>query len=228
MPTPTRFVILFEGRTGSSYLISALSSLPHIQAADEILAGLDGEAQRALVRDFFLAARPPLVRALGFKTKLRDIRDPVAFSGQLESLGGRVIHLTRVNKVKLAVSRLNGRRLHELTGQWNQTAAGPALAPFAPTLEEFDSALRFRMERETALDAYIPTLRVPVLTVRYEDLFPEGAATFARIFDFLGAEPGPVSSPVVKITDDDLRKVLLNFDELRRHYAGTENGAMFD
>ena len=50
----------------------------------------------------------------------------------------------------------------------------------------------------------------------------------AEIFSYLRVEPVPVAGKTLKHTRDDLREVVLNFDELRESVAGTTYAAMFD
>ena len=49
-----------------------------------------------------------------------------------------------------------------------------------------------------------------------------------RVFSFLEVEPRPVELSTLKITNDDLREVIVNFDELRAMYSGTQYEVMFD
>lgn len=225
---PTRFITLFEGRTGSSYFMECLNSLPHVEALSEVIIRMEAAAQRSFIDDFYRQPRAAHIQAIGFKAKLRDVQDQSTFTAQLDAHDVRIIHMIRTNKVKLALSRLNGKRLRAETGLWNRVAGSPPLGPFAPTIEDFDKALRFRMQKEETLNAYVTSLRRPVLTISYEALLADREGVFARTFDFIGAAPGPVHSNTVKNTDDDMRKVLLNYDEIRAHYAGSEFEAMFD
>ena len=50
----------------------------------------------------------------------------------------------------------------------------------------------------------------------------------AEIFTFLGVGQKPVKSKTLKHTSDDLREIVLNFDDLRSRYQGTQFAAMFD
>jgi hypothetical protein len=49
-----------------------------------------------------------------------------------------------------------------------------------------------------------------------------------ELFKFIGVRPQPLQGKTLKNTQDDLREVVLNFDSLRAHYAGTAYASMFD
>lgn len=185
---PTRFVILFEGRTGSSYLVDALSSHPCIRADGEILDrfvayrnGLDGRARRLSASDedadrAVLPAEPNAdrtqlyaamdllmttsdsIRAVGFKTKLRSILDRDGFETLLRSLNVKIVHMVRDNVVKQVISSFNSARLYKRTGEWNLLDQSDALPAFTIDPAEFSSVLRAREQAEDGLAAFVDKL----------------------------------------------------------------------
>ena len=66
------FIVLFPGRTGSSWLVDALSRHPEIGIEGEILVGRTEREQEDHLRRLF-GTRSRLAR--GFKTKLKDVTD---------------------------------------------------------------------------------------------------------------------------------------------------------
>ncbi len=227
-PAPTsRFVILFPGRTGSSLLVSCLASHPEIEAEGERLVRLDAAEQDRWLRDHYGRARSAGIRAVGFKTKPKDVRDPAAFETLLDALDVRPIALLRRNLVKLAVSTINARRIHEATGRWNNATDAPELAPIAiePAELERQIAACDTAQREVMLLA--GRLRTPPLLLEYEDLLADRDAFLARITGFLGVRPLPMQAGTGKATPDDLRAALLNHDALREHFRGTAREADF-
>jgi LPS sulfotransferase NodH len=226
-----RFVLLFEGRSGSTYLMESLDAHPQIVAAHEILFEVksDGaEAQLDLVRRFFAEDRGQTIRAVGFKTKLTDVLDPPAFARELQAHGARVIHLARHNLVKLAVSVLNAARLRRTIGRSNLHDPTDRPPPEAVDVQALDAILRERSARNRALAEYVDRLGLPVLRLWYEDLLADEAGVIARCCSFLGVPPAAVHGRALKVTPDDLRAALLNFDEVKRFYAGTSYEAMLD
>ena len=138
--TNVKFVILFQGRTGSTMLIDALKRHPHVDARGEILQNpaleikgwgthenrlrraarfgrvglrgtpVDAQLERA---EQCWSGPAPGATAVGFKTKVRDLLDIEPLKANIERDGVKVIRMTRANLVKQAVSRVRAMALHE-------------------------------------------------------------------------------------------------------------------
>lgn len=229
----TPFVILFIERDGSTYMTSMLASHPAIEMVYErfsvmVLRGDGAAEQLAWARDYFT---PPLIgrhAAMGFKTKLVDILDPDGFAALLHEKGCRIIRMQRRNTVKAVISRINARRLYEATGKWNLYDKADRMPAMTVEPAEFLQYLGEREEAEQALDAYVQRLQLPTLTISYEELLVDRDGVLATVFSFLGVEPHAVAEKTMKHTRDDLREVVMNFDELRQSVADTPYAAMFD
>jgi len=227
----TRFVLLFEGRTGSTHLISHLQSHPQIRAEYESLAELKRvgvDAQVGYLRALYAAAPTTNPAAVGLKSKLRDLADRAVFAELFRKEGARVLHMTRENRIKQVVSALNGVRLWEARRQWNIEDEGERLPPVRFDPPVFHATLERREQQERELAAYVADLGLPSLRVTYEGLLLDEPATLAAIFAFLGVDLLPTRSVYVKNTTDDLRQAILNFDELKAAFAGTPYEPMFD
>jgi hypothetical protein len=249
----TRFVLLFQGRCGSSNLIEALDSHPDIRAQGEVLAAWRSDAASQLREARYLLGAPaadsaaarlktkvkdlaarcglgprPAKPVVGFKIKLRDLADPGQFAALMRELGAKVILLRRRNRVKIVVSSINSRRLHSATGEWNARSEGQRPGPVAIDPKEFESQLRIKEEHEQLLLDYVRTIGLPTLELCYEDLLSDYEGSLGKLFAFLGVPYQLVRGKCVKNTSDDLRDALLNFEELRARYAGTPYEAMFD
>ena len=226
-----RFVILFPGRAGSSYLNTMLERHPDIEMKGEMLGALRWEGSERQLEWTARFLRGPIVSrqsAYGFKTKLRDIYDPPAFGDILRANDARVIELTRANDIKHAVSRINARRLHERTGRWNREPGDPPLEPAPITPEDFDFHLG-KVESEKAdIHTFVEQLGLPSLTITYEDLLGSLQATVEQLFAFISVRSIPVVGRTQKNTDDNLARAVTNLGELREHYRGTRFEAMFD
>jgi LPS sulfotransferase NodH len=232
-PQVTPYVILFVERDGSTYLTSLLSAHPHIGAVYERFAvlnqkGLSAAEQLSWLRDYYT---PPLLGrtgAIGFKTKLVDVLDLDGFTQVLHDKQVKVIHMQRRNRIKAVVSRINARRLYEATGNWNLYKEQNRRPPMEIDLAEFRQFIQEREEADQALSDYVARLQRPHLLVRYEELQTERDRVLHDVFDFLRVPFHPVKGKTKKHTSDDLRDVVLNFDQLRTDYAGTPYEEMFD
>jgi hypothetical protein len=229
----TRFVILFVERAGSTYLITALESHPGVLALNEKLGALRSKGQGAAdqlewTKAFFT---PPLIgrhRAIGFKAKLVDVLDPAGFARLLQERRCKIIQLQRRNAVKGVVSTLNARRQFQVSGYWNLLSESTRQPAFLVDPEEFDSLLQTRERLDRELEQYVEYLRLPTLTLFYEDLLLNEQAFVGNALAFLGSTQRPRPGSTLKNTGDDLRQAILNFDELRLRYAGTRYEPMFN
>ena len=227
----TRFIILFPGRAGGTYLLGGLKGHPQLRVKGEplgVLAKKGAEAQLTWLRDYY---RGPLVsraRAIGILTKFPDIVDPEATAEFLRGIGTRVVSLERENHVKTAVSIIRARKLKDATGRWNKYSTDTELEAFDIDPEDLELRLARSQARKAATAKYAEDLGLPFMRLTYESLLTDADASFGRVFDFLGAEPMTVTSNSLKVTSDDLRKSVRNFDELRARYVGTPLEPMFD
>lgn len=229
----TPFVVIFYGRCGSTYLMESLDTHPDIHIRMEYLCTLKerkkgAKEQLQWVSEFLSPPFDHPCAAIGFKTKLRDVLDPEGFARVLQDWSVSIVHLRRRNSVKSTVSLFNSVRLKESTGDWNLYDKQQRLAATKLDVAQFDAWLR-RLEQRVGEEAdYVDNLQLPTLTLYYEDLLMDEAATFGQIFSFLGLTSRPMQGRTIKATSDDLRDAVANFDELRSHYQGTRYEAMFD
>lgn len=229
----TPFVILFIERDGSTYMVSMLSEHPQINIVYERFAvlkeqGQSATAQLAWAKELFSPAWIGRDKAMGFKTKLKDVLDLEAFTQLLHEKQVHVIHMQRRNVIKAVVSKINAKRLHDKTGNWNLYNESDRLPPAVLDVGEFDALVQEREALDRELANYVATLKLPVLAVCYEDLLQNRDNILAQIFNFLNAKSIAVTGKTKKNTRDDLREVIENYDALYTHYAGTRYESMFE
>lgn len=226
------FVILFNGRTGSSHLTELLRSHPEIRARGERL-GREARQGRKGQGDQLAWARETLeprrrLRAVGFKTKLSVIDDAAGFADLLRERDVRVVHMERRNVIKAAVSAVNASRLRSL-GLTSNLREGVERPEYAPISEaELRERIENREHWSRELSSFVAGLGLETLEIAYEDLLTDERGTVDRVLAFLEVPPAPLKSPVRKLTPDDLHVALPNFDELRAAFAGTPYEPMFD
>jgi LPS sulfotransferase NodH len=228
----TPFVVLFIERDGSTYLTSLLASHPEVRVVYERFAvlrqqGASPQAQLAWADAFF---SPPLIgraAAIGFKTKLVDVLDPNGFARLLRARACRILLMRRQNHVKAVVSRINARRLHDVTGNWNLYDSSDRMPPMVVDPGEFDRFLKERAAAERELEDYVARLGLPTLRLDYEEMLVDRETALARVFGFLQVRPVALEGRTLKHTPDDLRRVVLNFDDLVHRYTGTAYEPMF-
>ena len=221
-----RFIILFPGRTGSSWLVSALSGHSDIQVKGEILVGMKPKAQHRELLDIY--GKPPRSgTARGFKTKLKDVAEKPELARLINDHGIKVIHMARKDLLKLAVSRINARRLKDQVGQWNRVDKTERLPAFEIDVETMEASLQACHDAVQELERFMEDVSTPVLELEYDDMLGDPSAYINRVLDFIEVGRCDLESAVRKNTDDDLSKVILNYSELRRSMADGRWGFCF-
>lgn len=221
-------MILFPGRTGSSFLISCLGSHPQVVAEGERLVGIPTNEQSSWIRSYLDAPRDARVRAVGFKTKLKDVWDLGAFADLLRASRVRILLLRRRNLVKLAVSTLNARRVHAMTGRWNRGTDAPPLGPLEVDAETLASTIARCAHSQDEVDAYVRRLALPTMSLDYEELLADRVAWLRSVTDFLEVDALPLEGGFVKSTDDDLSVALADFARIRTAFRGTPREVDFE
>jgi len=230
-PEIQRYVLFLIGRVGSTYLMELLNSHPNIHALSEELHDLQEKgsaSQLEWVRRYFT---PPLVgryKVVGFNTKLEQVLEPEEFAKLIRDFSCKVINLQRRNRIKGTVSYFVGKKLSDSTGMWGlfKDENRPNAVYIDPV--EFDDHLQTREQLQRDQDSYIKSLALPTLSICYEDLYTNKDDVLNQIFNFFDVQPLPVKAATLKITNDNLRNAILNFDELKTKYAGSQYEKMFD
>jgi hypothetical protein len=221
----TRFVVLFPGRTGSSHLISCLAQHPAIFVEGEKLVRLGLQEQAAYLRALYESDRSARIRSVGLKTKLKDVASLDDFAAMLRAHDVRIITLLRENRLKLAVSTLNARRIHREHGRWNLVKGEARLPPLDASVDEIVSMLTQVDAAQREVLSFAATLPLPRLDLTYEALLRDHDATIGRVEDFLNVQALRLSGSVEKATNDDLRQSVTAYDELAERLRGSAYAA---
>lgn len=227
-----KFVLLFQGRTGSTYINDRVNAHPAVRMEPEVWGGwgfqLSPDAifdhiakQQAWLTAFYEGQHPREIKAIGFKTKLDDVLDKRWFISYLRSQRMDIIHLTRRNLVKLVISEINAKRLFNTAATWNLEDERKRPGSFVLDLERFAEQLRWREQIEQWLAGYVNMLNLPTLTMYYEDLLVDEGPFFSRLYEFLGVPFADTKGKTFKNTPNDLRDVIENYDQLLARYKYT-------
>jgi hypothetical protein len=228
----TYYVILMNGgRVGSTYLTTALSQHPQVWAFGEGLSprkekGI--EAQNSWLNTFFESPEAVSYKAWGFKTKLLDILDRDYFESLLYDKNIHVILLKRRNLVKQTISWINSIRVAEATGDYNifQDSDRPTLPHI--DINDFDEKLRIVENHMLKFENYTNSLKAPILSLFYEDILVNVDLMMEKILTFLNVPNIPLEAKTKKVTSDDLRHAIVNFEELRQHLSNTKYQSLVD
>lgn len=235
-PSACFFVLLFEGRTGSSFVVSSLNTHPNVLCYPEILADRGGNRQR-MILDALFAGRPvehlnPCaanaryfkhgahlpkdLTAVGFKVKLQQVHDVPELHDILVGREVRLVYLRRLNIVKAAVSEINAHRLWRKTGLWNAERADQIQGGIAVDPHRLVKRLRRRERLEAAHRAFFSLYDAPKVEILYEDLMKDEPGFFTRLLDFVGVADRPLQGSFYKNTPDLLHRAIHNYEEVSR------------
>ena len=249
MTTP--FVVIFEGRNGSSHLASLLNTQADVLCYPKILPQLDLDRQlesaslaAADVRKACLHAgddhyfiqgfdqkwnmRP--FKAFGFKARGKDFKNIVAMMARLEGMNYRLIYLRHENILKAALSLINGQRLADQTNQWNARTPGEIQRPVEVNLQFFKHGLAHRQVVESLHQWFYETFAGEKTAFFYEDMLGNQERVLSQVLEFIGvpAERAPAVGTFFKNTPDSLSGAILNYDEFVQEYKDTNFAKYLD
>lgn len=218
-----RFLILTSGRSGSDLLVSLLDSHPQLMCESEVLM-----ARRAfphqLVRSREALAGLRRARAYGFKLTrdnilAQGIEEPAGFVRVLYERGYRMVLLERRDLLQHAISYARA----EQAGYVHHRRAD--LADFSATTVDPMAVVAFMYVLEDVAHFCREALsEIPHIKLVYEDdlATPEHQqAATDRVCVFLGVQPVPVHSELVRVTPRATEDQLSNFEELAEVLAAT-------
>lgn len=230
---PVRFLILGQGRTGSTLLTNLLDSHPDVVCLGEILSRRrHGRIRHVEAYLRGAARRHHATRCFGFKVKPYELTDQGidvgTFLRGMADAGWLLVHLERENVVRHAVSTV----MRDLRGFPHVVRGSDAEADerdrqYVLSPQLVLDAARGRADQLRQERAAFAGLSHHL--VSYErDLASEGShqAVADRLFAALGVTPAPVSSRTSRLTNDDLSDKIENFGDLLAAVAETEFAGM--
>lgn len=214
-PPEHRFVILAQGRTGSTLLTSLLDSHPQIRCNDELLQ----RPRIAPLRYIDQVARAATLPWHGWHMKSEQLNWrqgglPVGpFLDALEARGSKIIYLWRENVLEQCVSMF----FAVASGAWHHRNNGQKkrVTELEINPEELHALMKQR-SRVLDLDRDLLSGR-EFCEINYErDLRTEEARRDAliRVQEFLGVEYHPLVSELRKSVNRPLHELILNYAEI--------------
>ena len=228
-----RFIVLGRARTGSNLLLSFLNSHPNIYAEGEILCNLHGRDHKDIIAKTF-NKQAFFVQAKGCKIFYYHPMDEDS-SDALDDLASMddlyIIHLKRRNILRTLVSN----KFLSMSGKWAEKihwgsslkinrGGGGATCRF--TVEELIKNFNQVKAQEKAGDERFRNH--PMLSIYYEELVSHPKQTFREVTDFLGVGYRRPQTNLKKQNTMPLRQAIVNYDELKSAFSGTEWQPFFD
>lgn len=212
---PVRFLLLTPGRSGSTLLMSLLSSVPGVRSDQEVLRTSSGDPVAALARR---AARAALggVRAWGTSVHPEHLLplvagDPVAWVRDRHDAGYELVSLRRRNPLEHALSAAIAWE----RGDWHRVEGAPARTE-AVRLDPVAVLREVRLADEAASEVETMVADRSHVSLVYEHDLRDAAchqATVDRVLGFLGVPTAPVSTSYRR-RDVPLLEQVANADEI--------------
>lgn len=206
----TKFIILFSGRSGSSYLKSVLNAHPDVHCDGEFSYRTEDQlSELENVHNFDF-------QASGLKVRLIEILDRNELLKYMYTNNVKLIHLYRDNIIKHTLSRyIAVRVLHKKRGIYNITNKKHRVTPLTVDLFSFLNDLITRLEVERDLHSFCVSYENKI-QIKYEDLcISKPIETLEKIQSFLGVEILSLETDMKKTVPDDIRLAVKNYDQLK-------------
>lgn len=134
----------------------------------------------------------------------------------------QLVVFTRSNSVKMALSGVRGRLLHQKCGISNIKEGMSCSIPdkISWGLDNFITDMNFDADRTHRFMDVAYAMGIPVYELTYEDLQSDTHGTMAKLFEWLGKphlageRPADSGDGWVKRTSDSLNNVLLDYKEI--------------
>lgn len=223
-----RFIVLSRSRTGSNMLISFLNSHPNVHTEVGIFGNLNGRSYKDILAKVF-GKQPYYIKSKGFKIFYYHPQDDD--SGDLwDSLvnmdGLCVIHLKRRNILRVLISR----KIAGYEDVWESTSTKGLDArrnkAVTFTVDELEEGFKQTRDWENGGDEKFR--EHPLLSIYYESLVNDPEGAFSKITDFLGVRYVPPETKLRRQNPERLRNIVINYDELKLAFTGTEWQTFFD
>ena len=221
-----RFIVLSEGRSGSTYLATLLDSHPNIVCKGELLhpnnVGVMNAEQYLVTFQKVLDGlwkSDERCEACGCKIKNSQIaclnKSVVKY---LVDKDVQVIHIVRRNVLNLLIEQNLVRRNHLYV-----------MKPYPPdsvviTVDNLYNAIDSQKNYIEKVNKLLPRN----ILVEYEDLCWDKDCEIRRIAEFLGVEFSDTSSPMVKQMLMSQSECLVNYQELQQQFKDTEYSWFFE
>ena len=230
----TRFIVLTKPRTGSNLLVNSLQSHPDMKVFGELFRGGVDDAVKAdilnSVEDYFQSRIFKQygrgIKAVGFKIFYHHpVYDHTGKVWQyllgMDDL--KVIHLRRENILKALVSM----KIATNTDVWKESNESKDMVYKRVALTVDECRNYFDQTRKWEEEASEKFANNPLLELTYEELTSDYQMQMQSIQEFLDVEPIELQPKTAKQNPEALSELILNYEELKMHFSGTEWERLF-
>lgn len=210
----TKFVILCEGRTGSTLLHTYLNSHFNIHSYGDIFNRCTDE--KDLLGQIVFHSHSKNIKAVGFKLfynyqVLPQFQE--LFQQILEDKDIKIIHLTRANSLKVFTSL----KIAEKTGKWSHESNKAKIE-----LKQVDLDIEDTLKFVNSYEEKQPMLNRlfedhDLLNVSYDNLVDQTRTTLNKVQRFLEVSPKNLISVLERQNPESLSTLISNYKEIKEH-----------
>ena len=227
--------MLTKPRTGSNLLVNSLQTHPGMVVFGELFRGGADEATKETIlastddyfRDRVFKRYGKTIQAVGFKIFYHHPvydHDGKVWKYLQDCEGLRVIHLRRANLLRALVSM----KIAEKTDVWKVVEMQDEPVDKRIELDLQECLESFCQTRQWERDAHHKLPGNPLLELTYEDLTADFQGQMQCVQEFLGVEPIDMHPLSVKQNPEKLCDLIVNYDDLKKHFAGSEWETFFE
>ena len=240
-----KFIIMGMPRSGSNFLASSLRSRKNIITYGELFnekshkrrdilwdtPGYKATEGALMLRDAdpvaFLESMvfkrmPPCVEALGFKLFYHHADENwERVWPYLKEQDLKVLHWKRKNYLKVHLSMSIARRTRQFLSKNKKKSRQQSIAL------DYDECLHW-FEMTKAWEIQFESYFNDSLVIYYEDLVKNYTQNMQIIQEYLNVRVGETRSPLKKQARFPLDKAIINFDQLKSQFAGSEWAIFFE
>ena len=242
------FVILFVGRTGTTFATDVLNQHPDVLCEGEWLGTFKSDhdpskKQTLWINNLYSENNLQKNKAVGFKTKFFDIPDKEQFRETISRFKPIVIVSLRSNVVKQAISAIRIKALAAVRKSrmgteewerskygnkiWNIFKEGSGLGQTEIPIDEAKLQVAILEKSNNELYQFVESLNIKAYFYDYEDMLRDEGIFFSKFFSLLGVPSIKYKRNVFKHTPDDLSQSISNFEALKAAFANSKYEAMF-
>lgn len=222
-----KFVIISTGRSGSNLLVKYLDSHKNIEAKGELFRIMGGESSTQRWRRIFNYKSKNILIS-GFKIfyyQPSDRNDAKVWDLIKDDKDIKIIHLIRENKVKSYVSL----QIAEKTGIWKKNNKKQIPLSEKQVKIDFEDFIKV----SDAIELYEENTRKeyrdhPFLEITYDELISDKNKVFQNLCSFLEVENQDLKSKLKKQNKEQLKDLVLNFDEFKNSVSNSKYSSFID
>jgi len=214
-----KFIVLFVGRCGGTWLASLLRSVPEIYMQNEVFGGicrnLSGKndvvpppitesdlakykkqqktfLEKATVNmpnKFYKGIPSGDETAAGFLLKYRQILDEDDFIDFIQQNNCKIIYLKRENILKQTVSYFGGYHSKKINGSYNVVGDSKPVGSFEETPQNILEKIKEYDKDNIDFERFLENKEISFHGVTYEELCEDSNSEMNKILEYIGINP---------------------------------------